>query len=73
MVEVTLVKTPVDGVVPPMEVPLIVPPEMVAFGVVRLPTVAALAKRDVPVAVVKPMREPKNPVEVAFAKVALVA
>ena len=26
MVDVTLVKTPVEGVVPPMEVPLMVPP-----------------------------------------------
>ncbi len=49
LVEVTFVNTPVEALVAPMVVPLIVPPEMVALEEVRLMMLPV-----VPEAVVKP-------------------
>jgi hypothetical protein len=72
-VEVTFVKTPVDGVVAPIVVPLIVPPEIVAFeeinvGAVRTEMFPDKALIDVPDAVVNPNHD----VEVPFPNVRFV-
>ena len=68
-VEVTFVKTPVDGTVAPIVVPLIEPPEIVAFdemsvGAVRVLIVPERAFTVVPLAVAKL----NDPVEVPLVK-----
>lgn len=72
-VEVVLVKMPVEGVVPPMDVLLIVPPLIVALEEMRVGAVSVLmvplmALIVVPVAVAKP----KMPLEVPFPKLKFV-
>lgn len=62
LVEVTFVKTPVEGEVFPIWVPLIDPPLMVAFEVVRFAIVLFSAFMLVPEAVAKP----NHAVEVPF-------
>ena len=68
-VEVTFVKTPVEGVVAPIVVPLIEPPEIVAFEEIKVGAVREEMDPDsalivVPLAVAKPNQE----VEVPFVK-----
>jgi len=68
LVEVTLVKTAVDGLVLPIWVPLIVPPVRVTFGETRPAALTVRALRVVPEAVLKP----NQPVEVPLVNARLV-
>ncbi len=68
MVVVTLVKIPVEALLAPMVVPLIEPPEMVAFELVRLMMLAV-----VPEAVVKPSQVEVEPVKLPFVAKRVVA
>ena len=73
LVDVVFVKTPVDGVVAPIVVPLIAPPKIVAFdevnvGAVSEAIVPFVAFTVVPEATLKPNQE----VDVPFVKVRLV-
>ena len=67
LLKVRLVNAPVDGVVAPMVVPLIVPPLMVTLPEIRLASVALLALRVVPDAVTNP----SHPVEVTLVNTAI--
>ena len=69
LVEVTFVKTPVDGVVAPIVVPLIVPPEIVTFGETSPVALMVKAFSVVPDAVAKPSQE----VEVTLVRLPFVA
>lgn len=61
LVDVVLVKTEVEGVVPPIAVLLMVPPEMVTFGETRLAMLELMALRVVPEAVAKPNQDVEVP------------
>jgi len=65
LVEVVFVNTPVEGLVLPIGVPLIDPPEIVAFCEVKLLIVPLVAFTKVPEAVTNPNQD----VDVPFAKV----